>query len=65
MSTHFHAANLKELTLQPVDAIITSPPYPGVYDYLSTADVAIALGLRLGEEQRGHKLKWVSLEFCD
>eukprot|EP00434_Breviolum_minutum_P015186 symbB.v1.2.013390.t1/scaffold945.1/size149787/2 len=36
----------RELTLQPVDAIITSPPYPGVYDYLSTADVAITLGLR-------------------
>lgn len=48
VSTHFHAANLKDLTLQPVDAIITSPPYPGVYDYLSTADVAITLGLRLG-----------------
>ena len=33
--------------IQPVDAIITSPPYPGVYDYMAAVkDVADSLGLR-------------------
>ncbi|CAL1161569.1 unnamed protein product [Cladocopium goreaui] len=37
----------RELVLQPVDAIITSPPYPGVYNYMAAVEEAAKdLGLR-------------------
>lgn len=40
-------AAAKELVIKPVDAIITSPPYPGVYDYMAAVeDAAMSLGLR-------------------
>lgn len=33
--------------MQPVDAIITSPPYPGVYNYMAAVEEAAKdLGLR-------------------
>eukprot|EP00435_Cladocopium_sp_Y103_P042868 s429_g11.t5 len=37
----------RELVLKPVDAIITSPPYPGVYNYMAAVEEAAKdLGLR-------------------
>ena len=38
------------LLAEPVDAVITSPPYPGVYNYMAAAaSAASALGFRPGK----------------
>lgn len=40
-TTLYHSDNRVLQLLEPVDAIVTGPPYPGVYDYMSFAGVAL------------------------
>ena len=47
LNLNFSSSPAEELVLQPVDAIITSPPYPGVYNYMAAVEEAAKdLGLR-------------------